>query len=198
MPAFSRTAPSALAWSSAEITGLRTSRRRSSLASSMAWKAFRSPSTSASLPLILGKLEQRGSIAPRHARHHGIVGRHVELSSRKRRENARPRRASRAKRKSLRATLPPPILRPAHTMRRRRSNHARVYGMPHAKAAGCPSWPRRGLSFATRIRLAEPDARRSVRALERSVGGSVARGKSSQDQSPLRNKECAHVHSPRY
>ena len=35
---------------------------------------------SGELPLVLGKLEECGGIAPRHARHHRIVGCHVMLS----------------------------------------------------------------------------------------------------------------------
>ena len=52
------------------------------------------------LPLVLGKLEQRDGIAPGHARHHGIVARHVIALVREQMGKARLHRVSRANRKA--------------------------------------------------------------------------------------------------
>ena len=143
-------------------TGLCTSRRKSSLLVQHGpGRALTfGPRPSSGLPLILGQLEQCGSVAPRHASHHGIFCRHVENPSP--RKEIGPGSAAAAKAcattnpRGRQAACARPVSAPAHTMRLRgAATRARVYGMPQRRPSSAVMpchWPRQGLSFATRIR----------------------------------------------
>ena len=145
MPALLEQGRQRRGWSSAEITGLRTSRRKSSLVVQHGLEGFDVGLDRLDLPLILGQLEQRGGVAPRHARHHGIVGRHVKSLAPRRKLAWKRSRLRRPRNTNQRRQPPVPRpVQPAHTMRRAAQQPARVcmecrigrLGPPDATKAG--------------------------------------------------------------
>ena len=199
MPALSRIAASALAWSSAEITGLRTRRRRSSLSSSMRLKRSEIALDLVELPLVLGKLEERGGIAPRHARHHRIVGCHVNALAREQTENcsSAPRRPGQAKRACRRCRRRPHSRAPRIAWAAERSNPRACVWNAAGKRGHClRHCPQRRSHLRHTIRVAESDRSTERQASQRSrrghaeasgVQGEVLPSKTSQE-------EFAHVH----
>ena len=104
------------------------------------------------LPLILGKLEECGGIAPRHARHHRIIGCHVKLSPGNKQRIARRRRVGRVKQKSLQAMPPAPSFSsPAHSMGNGAQQPMRLCMECRRKMGVAYTLPAPGLTFATRF-----------------------------------------------
>ena len=134
MPALASSAPSApAAWSlGSRSPGCAPAGADPRCESSMAWKALDvAPRPFRSAALILGQLEQRGSVAPRHAGHHGIVrSEHVENSLAPRKEIGIGSAAE------TRCTWPRNIEARGGRRPRRRPVPARAYHAPRGAATG--------------------------------------------------------------
>src|SRR4029079_16590475 len=104
------------------------------------------------LPLLFCKLEQRGSIASCHARHHGIVvARHVIALVREQMGKPRLRRVSRALGKACDRWRRYPLLAPRIPCAAGHINRRHVYGMPHGTKHAAAASSQLGPSFAIRF-----------------------------------------------